>query len=103
YGGPHRLAGRLPGTYGVNVVTDGAERLERHHYLVVLDEVADDHQDLSRHHAPPPEPIDPPACRIQTAEYQPQSPQSTLRHQIREPRRHEGHEGARVARHREAV
>src|SRR5690606_3912384 len=52
-GRPHRLPGLLPGTHCVNRVAATLERLERHHDLVVLDEVADQHEDLLTHDAPP--------------------------------------------------
>jgi hypothetical protein len=51
-GGAHRLAGALARARGVDRVADGLQRLERDHDFVVLDEVADEHEDLLRHHAP---------------------------------------------------
>ncbi len=50
HGGAHRLPRRLPWTCGINVVADGTQRLERHHHLVVLDEITCEDQDLFRSH-----------------------------------------------------
>src|SRR4030095_14174039 len=51
--GSHGLSGALAGACGVDRVSDVLQRLEWHHDLIVFDEVANDHQDLSRHRAPP--------------------------------------------------
>jgi len=45
-GRAHLLTGLLPRTDGVHRMADGLERLEGDHHLVVLGEVADEHQDL---------------------------------------------------------
>jgi len=47
--GGDAVARVLAGADGVDAVADGAEDLERHHRLVVFDEVADQHQDLLGH------------------------------------------------------
>jgi hypothetical protein len=39
----------LPRAHGVNGMADGRQCLERHHDLVVLGEIADQHQDLLAH------------------------------------------------------
>ena len=44
------FARRLAGAYGVNGVTKGEQRLERHHCLVVLGEIAADHQNFLAAH-----------------------------------------------------
>src|SRR5262249_19371332 len=53
-GGPHLLAGLLAGADRVDGVADHLKRLERHHRLVVLDEVADQHPAFLTGHPPQP-------------------------------------------------
>ena len=49
-GGANLLAGLLVGADRVHAMADHQQRLERHHRLVVLDEIADEHQDFLRGH-----------------------------------------------------
>jgi hypothetical protein len=42
-GGAHGLAGFFIGTNGVDGVAEDLESLERNHYLVVFDVIADEH------------------------------------------------------------
>ena len=51
-GGTNRLSGFLARADGVYRVSDGEQRLERDHHLVVFGEIPDEHQDLLRHVAP---------------------------------------------------
>src|SRR5206468_8207237 len=51
--GADLLALLLARTHGVHRMPDGEQRLERNHHLVVLGEVADQHQDLPSHGTPP--------------------------------------------------
>jgi hypothetical protein len=42
--GAHLLAGFFAGANGIDAVADHLQRLERHHRLIVLGKIADDHQ-----------------------------------------------------------
>ena len=44
-GGAHRFARPLAGTHRIDAMPDHQQHLERDHRLVVLDEIADQHQD----------------------------------------------------------